>query len=294
MNLRLAAVSGACFALLAGVSLCSAADPVTPVAQATPATPAPPAAAVPNEKQAKPKKGKSAKPKQTEKPAKPKPTAPAHPPAAIGGLVGGAGMFADTDYSNTRTPSGEFGDRDASPRFAFYANFRYSLTPWLRWQVSPGFFWVGYDHASPLPFQDTNNPDDTTKEKVLTLVLPVSAQLQWTPQRGPWLYHVGAGPGVYRVWVENRRKVIKDPITKVQHKGFYPGVSGQIGVERFLKAQPSTALEVSIASHWAFATRPDQFPSGFNSSLLGVEFRIGANYYFDTSRFVKKKSEAAK
>jgi hypothetical protein len=94
---------------------------------------------------------------------------------------------------------------------------------------------------------------------------------------------------VYRVWVENRRKVMKDPITKVNHKGFYPGVSGQIGVERFLKAQPSTAIEVSIASHWAFATRPEQFPSGFNSSLLGVEFRVGANYYFDTARFEKKR-----
>ena len=93
------------------------------------------------------------------------------------------------------------------------------------------------------------------------------------------------------MWVENHRKVIKDPVTKVNHKGFYPGVSGQIGVERFLKAQPSTAIEISIASHWAFADRPEQFPSGFNSALLGVEFRVGANYYFDTARFAKKKTE---
>jgi hypothetical protein len=123
---------------------------------------------------------------------------------------------------------------------------------------------------------------------MITLVLPISAQLQWTPTRGPWHYHVGAGPGAYRVWVENRRKVVKDPLTKVNHKGIYPGMSGQIGVERFLKAQPTTSLEFSIAGHWAFADRPEQFPSGYNSALLGVEFRVGANYYFDVSRFGKK------
>jgi hypothetical protein len=275
MNMRLAAVSGACCALLAVFLTC-------PVAEAARKPKAP----------KEPKKHAAAD--STKAAAKPKAPAPAplHPPAAIGGMVGGAGMVADADYSNTRTPSGEFGDRDAEARFAFAANFRYQLNHWLRWQVSPGFFWVGYNHTSPLPFQDLNNPTDTTKEKVLTLVLPVSAQLQWTPRRGPWLYHVGAGPGVYRVWVENRRKVMKDPLTKVNHKGFYPGVSGQIGVERYLKAQPATALEFSIAGHWAFADRPEQFPSGYNSALLGVEVRVGANYYFDPARFTKKKNEA--
>ena len=203
-------------------------------------------------------------------------------PASIGGMIGGAQAFADGDYSD-----------GAQPRFAFAANLRYALTPWLRWQVSPGFFWVGYDHTTPLPFQDLNNPTDTTKEKVLTLILPVSAQLQWTPTRGPWRYHVGAGPGVYRVWVENRRKVMKDPLTKVNHKGFYPGASGQVGVERFLKAQPNTAIEVSMAGHMALATRPEQFPSGFNASLWGFEFRVGANYYFDIGRFDKKKAGGA-
>ena len=211
--------------------------------------------------------------------------------AAIGGLIGGSQLFADTDYSNTRTPSGEFGDRDAEPRFAFSGNFRYVINSWLRWQVSPGFFWAGYDHKSQMPFEDPNYPGDETKEHLITLVLPVSAQVQATGQRGPWLYHAGGGPGVYRVWVENRRKVLKDPVTKRLHKGFYPGMTGQIGVERFFKAMPSTAMEVSAAGHWAFADRLEQFPSGFNSAVLGVEFRVGANYYFDLRRSEKKKSE---
>ena len=278
MNLRLGAVSGACIGLLAGFSPCLAAK------RAHKETPA---AADSTHKESK--SAKKSAPKKSG--ASVAPAANTHP-AAIGGLVGGSQVYADADYSNRRTPSGEYGSRDAQPRFGFSANFRYAMTPWLRWQVSPGFFWVAYDQDSPMPFQDPNHPNDTTKEHVLTLILPVSAQLQWTPTRGPWHYHVGAGPGVYRVWVENHRKVVKDPITKVNHKGFYPGVSGQIGVERFLKALPTTAIEVSIASHWAFADRPEQFPSGWNSAVLGVEFRVGANYYFDTGRFAKKKAEA--
>ncbi|HEY2955540.1 MAG TPA: hypothetical protein VGK89_09880 [Candidatus Eisenbacteria bacterium] len=220
---------------------------------------------------------------------------PAYGPrhGGIGGLIGGSQVFADGDYSNARTPSMEFGDIDARPRLAFGANLRYIIKPWLRWQVSPGFFWAGYKHTSLLPFRDLNFPADLTKEKILTLVMPVSAQIQVTRHRGDWLYHVGAGPGVYRVWIENRRKVLKDPFTKRLHRGFYPGVSAQLGAERFFSAVPATSIEVSAAGHWAFADRPDQFPSGYNSALLGAELKVGANYYFELKRFVKKKSETA-
>src|SRR6185503_9968270 len=87
MRLRIAAVSGACCALLAGNSLCSAAEPPPPA------------------------------------PAKsPSPTV-SHPPAAIGGMIGGAQIFADGDYSNERLSNGDFGSRDSKPRFAFAANF---------------------------------------------------------------------------------------------------------------------------------------------------------------------------
>ena len=33
----------------------------------------------------------------------------------------------------------------------------------------------------------------------------------------------------------------------------------------------------------------EQFPSGFNSALLGFELRVGANYYFSMGRFAKRK-----
>ena len=220
---------------------------------------------------------------------------PTYPPrrGAIGGLMGLGRVLADADYSNRRLPSGEFGSRDALTRMAFAANLRYVVSPWLRWQVSPGFLWAGYDHTSPMPFPDPNNPEDTSKEEVLTLMLPISAQVQLTQMRGRWLYHVGAGPGVYRVWVENRRKVLKDPFTKVKHSGFYPGVSGQLGAERFLTSLQSTAIEASAAGHWAFADRPEQFPSGFNSAILGIEVRVGVNYYFNVGGAPKPKTGSA-
>ena len=245
MNLRAGPVSGAVIALLAGCSLCHAAEPTRDRLR-----------------------------------------------AALGGMIGGSQIVADTDYSNRREPTGEYGALDSSPRFAFSSHFRYAFNSWLRGQVGPGFFWSGYQHSSPLPFTDPNFPNDTTKEKVITLVLPISAQLQFTHHRGPWIYHVGGGPGVYRVWVENRRKVLKDNFTKRLHRGTYPGVSGQFGVERFLTALPSVAMEVSAAGHWAFADRPEQFPLGFNSAVLGVELRVGASYYFDMARFQSRKTEA--
>ena len=226
---------------------------------------------------------------------------------ALGGLIGGSWVLADADYSKERDAAGAFGGLDSRPRFAFAGNFRYVVNNRWRWQVSPGFLWAGYKHESPLPFSDPNFPADKTKEKVLTLVLPVSAQVQVTQRRGPWVYHLGAGPGVYRVWVENRRKVLKDPVSKRLHQGFYPGASAQLGAERFLTSLPSTAVEFSVAGHLVWTERagrdrklpsilsfgvPDdrnQFPSGFNSDLFAVEARVGANYYFDLSRFQKPR-----
>jgi hypothetical protein len=222
----------------------------------------------------------------------------------IGGLIGASQVLADGDYSSVREGAG-FGSRDAAGRFAFAGNFRYVITPRWRWQVSPSFLWSAYKHGSPIPFSDPNFPTETTKDNVLTLVLPVSAQIQYTQARGSWIYHAGAGPGVYRVWIENHRKVLKDPISKRLHRGFYPGGSAQIGAERFVKALPSTAIEFSLAGHWIVSDRSgkewlfwlrrdggNQFPSGFNSNLVALEGRVGLNYYFDLTRFQKKAKNA--
>ena len=187
----------------------------------------------------------------------------------VGGQMGGAFTLAQDDYS-----------KSAAPRFAFSGHFRYAMTAGLRWQISPGFTWAGYDDHEPAPFRDLNFPDDSTKANYLTLLLPTSAQLQLTTRRGPWLAYVGAGPGVYRVWIENRRKVLEDPISHMLHRGLYPGASGQAGIERFLKSLPNTSIELSIDAHYVFAERPDQFSAGWNSKLLNLGIRFGGNYYF--------------
>lgn len=208
--------------------------------------------------------------------------------AAVGGGIGGSTFRVDRMLGKSW-----FGDYSAGaqPRFAFAAQFRYVWRPWLRWQVSPGFTWAGYKDSEPAPVLDRRFPDDRDKGDYLTLLMPVSAQVQYVVKRGWWLYHVGAGPGVYRILVENHREVLKDPVTLRLHRGIYPGVSGQIGVERFLKGISGASVEVSMAGHLAFAERDDQFVSGINSNLLAVEWRTGVNYYFTIPRERAKPAE---
>ncbi|HYM81370.1 MAG TPA: hypothetical protein VEY91_08150 [Candidatus Limnocylindria bacterium] len=207
------------------------------------------------------------------------PTGMAPGRGGVGGLLGGSYFAFSDDYS-----------AGAQPRLVFAGNFRYVASPWFRLQFSPGFTWAAYSNTESVPFPDPNFPGDTSKDRYLTLLVPLSFQGQFLVQRGSWHYHLGAGPGLYRVWVENRRKVLKDPDTKDLHRGIYWGATGQIGVERFLKALTSTSIEVSVAGHMVVAERDEQFPSGFNSNLGVVELRVGTNYYFGLDR--EKKTES--
>ena len=199
----------------------------------------------------------------------------------VGGPIGGSIMVLEEEYSE-----------GALPRFDFSGQWRYAFSNSWRVQFSPGFTWSAYAKEEPIPFTDPRYPADVTKERMLTLLVPVSAQLQWTKHSGSWIYHLGAGPGVYRVWVQNRRKVLKDPITFKEHRGLYLGGTGQIGAERFFKALPSTSLEFALAMHYVVAKRDDQFPSGFNSALGNASLRVGTNYYFSMNRNPKPAETA--
>jgi hypothetical protein len=199
---------------------------------------------------------------------------------AIGGQLGGSSFWADGDYSE-----------GARARFGFSAHFRYVINNRLRWQISPGFTWTGYSGDVAAPVLDGRYPEDVTKRTYLTLLLPMTFEMQVLLHRGRWHYHVGAGPGAYRVSVENRHNVIIDPVTFAKHVGLYPGVTGEIGVERFVKSLPSTSLEACVATHWVFADGNGDFPAGYNNFLAATEIRIGANYYFDMSRLAKKKPD---
>jgi len=190
--------------------------------------------------------------------------------AGVGGLIGGSWFLAGEDYS-----------KGALPRFDFAATLRYVFTPAWRLQVSPGFTWAAYSKQEPPPSIDPRDPTDRSKEGYVTQLVPVSAQLQRTWLRGRTLWHVGAGPGLYRVVVQNNRNVLQDFVTFAPHKGSYLGGCGEIDFKSFLKSLGTTSVEVSAVNHFVLATRDDQFPSGWNGSIDAVAVRMGMNYYFD-------------
>ncbi len=199
---------------------------------------------------------------------------------SVGGAIGASYFSADADYS-----------AGAQPRFAFFGSFRYAFTPWLRAQFTPGFTWSAYDHDEPIPFRDLNFPADSNKADVLTLVAPATLQLQYMVTRGLWLYHLGLGGGGYRVWVENRRKVLEDPTTFRLHRGIYPGLAAEVGASHFFKEHPSVAVEWTVGSDWIFAQRDEQFPSGFNSFIFLNHVRFGVSYFFSLKRAAPKSPE---
>jgi hypothetical protein len=199
-----------------------------------------------------------------------------------GGVGGGIGS---SYFGFDRMVGSEwFGDysKGALPRFSFAAQFRYVHSPHWRWQVSPGLTWTAYKTGTRIPFVDLRNPTDDSKDQMLTILVPVTAQVQYVVHKGRWYYHLGAGPGLYRVMVENHRKVLKDPDpTSLQlHRNVFFGGALELGAERFLKAINSTSIELSWTNHLVFAQK-DQFLSGFDSNLMAMEFRVGVNYYFD-------------
>jgi len=169
----------------------------------------------------------------------------------------------------------------AEPRFSLAASFRYVMTRHLRWQVSPGFLWTGYSKRGiPAPMYDENFPTDPYKDHYLTIVAPAQAQIQYLIHKKPWLFHAGVGGGVYRLWVENHRKVLKDPVTFVKHTGVYPGASFEFGAEHFMKSLPNTSVEFVTDGHLVFAQDDKKFVSGLNSNVFAMGLRIGVNYYF--------------
>lgn len=208
-------------------------------------------------------------------------------PAYKAGMGGVGGQIGGSYFGFDRMVGAEwFADYSdgAVPRFAFSGHFRFVQSNHWRWQVSPGFTWTAYKTATALPMTDLNSPEDQDKDQAITLLLPASAQLQYVTRRGQWFYHAGVGPGAYRVWVQNHRKVLRDPETLDLHRGLYFGGTFELGAERFLKSITTTSVEFTWVNHLVFTQRDDQFPSGFNSNLMAMEWRVGVNYYFDPLR----------
>ena len=198
---------------------------------------------------------------------------------AVGFLVGGSWIYGGGDYA-----------KGAQPRFSILGSYRYIISPSWRWQVSPFMTWAAYRTGASIPFRDPNFPDETTKDDYLTQVVGGNAQIQRMWGKANYRWHLGVGPALYRVVVQNHRKVLKDPDTFRLHQGQYLGLTAEYGVERFMKSLPNTSLEWTVALHGVSAKRNDQFPNGFNDMPQLFEFRFGSHYYFDFKS--EKKSGA--
>ncbi len=199
----------------------------------------------------------------------------------IGGQIGGTYMFADGDYSE-----------GSQPRLSFTGHFRYVINKRWGWQFSPSFTWNGYVSHADAPFVDLNFPNEgVSKQFYLTQVLGVSSQLQWYAGSGRSRWHLGAGPAVYRVVVQNHRKVVEDPFTHELHDGMHMGAVGELGVEHFLKRLPNTSLELTASWQAAFAKSNGRWQTGWNGNPMLAELRFGGHYYYD---FRKPKPKSTK
>lgn len=200
----------------------------------------------------------------------------------IGGQIGGSYLVAGgADYSD-----------GAQPRLSFVGHFRYVISPGWGWQVSPYFTWSGYVSNKDAPFVDPNFPGDgLQKEFYLTQLLGASGQLQWFSGTGPTRWHVGLGPAVYRVVIQNHRKVVEDPVSRELHQGLHLGATAEVGYERFLKKLSNTSIEATVALQTAFAKSDNRWVSGWNGNPMFVEVRLGAQYYYD---FRKPKPKSTK
>ena len=201
---------------------------------------------------------------------------------AIGGQIGSSWIYSEEDYSS-----------GSQPRLSFVGHFRYVINRSWGWQVSPYFTWNGYVSHVDAPFVDPNFPSDgQSKEEYLTQVLGADTQLQWFFKRSAReRWHLGVGPALYRVVVENQRKVVKDPVTLERHSTTHLGVNGELAMERFLRRLPNASIELSAAWHMAFARDDVKWVSGWNGAPQLVEFRVGAHYYYD---FRKSKPKSTK
>ena len=192
----------------------------------------------------------------------------------IGGQIGSSYILSDGDYSE-----------GAQPRLSFIGHFRYVINKHWGWQVSPYFTWNGYVSHVNAPFVDLNFPaGGTSKQFYLTQVLGTAGQVQYYGGKGRRRWHIGAGPSLYRVVIQNKRKVVEDPVSHELHSALHLGASAEFGLERFLKRLPNTSLELTLAGHAAFAKNDTKWVAGWNGQPMLAEIRLGGNYYYDFRR----------
>ena len=201
---------------------------------------------------------------------------------AVGAQVGYSDIVAGGDYAT-----------GARPRFSFEGSFRYVASSHWGWQLSPYYTWAAYGVGIKTPIHDLAFPTERYKDHYLTQIAGADGQLMYLHTRGAWTWHLGAGPALYRVLLENNRKIIKDPVTFEPHRATYLGATAEMGTEHFMKSLSTTSLEWTVAWHAAFAKDDAKFPSGYSDSPQSFEVRFGAHYYYDLNPAKKPGAKPA-
>jgi len=161
------------------------------------------------------------------------------------------------------------GDKDlsrkAQPRLLGHFDLRYVMHPRLAVHGTFGRGWNSYSGRA-----------DT-----LTIIEPITFGLEYRhvmDQRPRYLPHVGAGVGVYSMWVRKSLKVTRDPITLENRHTVDWGMNVTGGLEYFMTR--SVTVNYDFVWHKIFSADMKDFPSEFGGDDSFIQFVIGVNYYF--------------
>jgi len=169
------------------------------------------------------------------------------------------------------------------PRLMGKANFQYVINKDWRTSFKFGYGWFGWSDKFNAPFilQAAEAGGDTTKGDQLLILNPFTATMQYTHELSKnWLAWVGAGPGVYRVNIQNDHRTIYDPVTHERFKFGSFGVSGTAGAEYFIPANKNVSLLGSATIDYLFNSNTEKYPSGYSGKYMFMDLSIGVNVYF--------------
>jgi hypothetical protein len=169
------------------------------------------------------------------------------------------------------------------PRIMGKGNFQYVINKSWRTSFKFGYGWNGYSDEFNAPFtlQAAEAAGDTSKGDQLVIMNPFTATVHWTHEMSKnWMWYVGAGPGVYRVNIQNDHRTIYDPVTHERFKFGSFGISGTGGMEYFLPSNHNVSLLGTATVDHLFSSFKDRFPSGYSGPYTFMDVSIGVNVYF--------------
>ncbi len=194
--------------------------------------------------------------------------------ASLGASVGMPFLMGDAELKEGQ-----------SPRLMGLANFQYVFTPSWRLSTTFGYGWVGYKDGtpSPYPLYDPDTGDSVTvRDDMLTKLVPVNATIirALTPQGKGWSPYVGAGAGLTRLEIVNKRLKVKDPATFDPQATWSPNVHALAGVEYVLPSNTNITFDWNARWTQLMKSNDESFPSGFTGKHSYLNIAFGVNVYF--------------